>query len=690
MAKAAECLERCIATPYINREYSWLQFNRRVLDQAMDNSNPLLEKCKFLAITASNLDEFMQVRFGSLQNQNKETPELTENKTGLTAKEQMKAICFILPRFYSAMESTYSSLKNELYAAGLSIHDATDLTEAQIKSAHEFFNAFLLPQLSPLVLDAKHPMIKFTSGRTYLALRLEKNGHKMFGVLPVPLTRDRLVELPKGKKRHVIPVEDLIYLFGAELFSSFDISEKALIRVTRNADFTASVEDADIDYGYDFSRLVEDRVESRIHLEPVRLEVKAENETKELKQFLLKHLSLKKSRVFRVHGCFDYEFLYSLSQYFPYSELQALRFPAFKGSTPREIALAPSLIDYALAKDIFLSYPYNSMSTLTRLLEECATDKRVTTIKITIYRLAAHSEIIAALKKAAENGKEVTAVMELCARFDEEQNLSYAKVLREAGCTVFYGLENYKVHSKIVSIVLSENDKIRYITHLGTGNYNEKTACLYTDLNIITADNEIGCDAVAFFRDLAVMDLKDSFKSLLVAPVSLKKGLEAEIHRQMAKKSKGRIICKINSLTDLEIINMLIEASKAGVKIDLIVRGICCLIPGIEGVSENIRIISIVGRFLEHSRIYCFGEYETIYISSADFMTRNTDKRVEIATPVKDPATRKKIEHILTTMLSDNVKARELGPYGDYTLVRRKDKAERLNAQETFLSEARQ
>lgn len=689
MAKASICLEKCKNTPYINREYSWLQFNKRVLDQARDTTNPLLERCKFLAITISNLDEFIQVRFGSLYNQNERTPNLLENKTQMTASEQIKAILYVLPILYKATQETYKELKAELYSKGLFIHNSKDLTDAQLTSAKAYFDAYILPQLSPLVLDAKHPLIKFANGRTYLTLRLVKNGRQMFGVLPIPNIKDRLIELPKSKKSHVVLLEDLIYLLGPELFKSFDIKEKALIRVTRNADFEASMEDADIEYDFDFSKLIEDKIETRVHLEPLRLEIKAEQEIPDLKAFLTKHLGLKKNRIFAINEYFDYEFLYSLSQYFQYTALSSLRFPAFKGATPREIATTSSLIDYVLKQDLFLSYPYQSMGTLISLLKECATDTRVKTIKITIYRLSQHSEVIEALKSAALNGKEVTVVMELCARFDEERNISYAKELQEMGCTVFYGLENYKVHSKIISIVLTDNDKVRYITHLGTGNYNEKTANLYTDLNIVTSDNAIGLDAVSFFRDLATLDLKNNFTSLLVAPFGLKKGLENEIDKQIALKEKGKITCKINSLTDLEIINKLIEASKQGVVVNLIVRGICCLLPEIEGLTENIHIRSIVGRFLEHSRIYCFGNGDAIYISSADFMTRNTNKRVEIATPVKDSQIKKKIVHILEVLLSDNVKARVLNESGEYTQPLLKEKELRINAQDTFLKEAR-
>lgn len=687
MAKAATCLEKCINIPYTNREYSWLQFNKRVLDQAMDETNPLLERAKFLAITISNLDEFVQVRLGSLHNQNKTNRTLTENKTFMTAQEQIKAVSLILPQFYRATEEIYNVLKAELYLKGLSIHNHKDLKEEQKEQLGSYFSSYILPLLSPLVLDAKHPMIQFTNARTYLALKLVKNGHHMFGVLPIINTRDRFIKLQKGKKNHVILIEDLIYLYGPELFKTFEIKEKALIRVTRNADFEASLEDADVEFNFDFSKLVEDKVETRIHLEPLRLEYKADEEIPELKAFLTKHLGLKKNQVYRVNEYFDYNFLYSLSQFFTYQELAPLRFPAFKGATPRELITSSSLIDHVLREDIFLSYPYHSMSVLLSLLREAAEDIRVSTIKITIYRLAERSEIIEILKKAAMKGKEVTAVMELCARFDEEQNLSYTKELQEAGCTVFYGLENYKVHSKIISIVLSENDKIRYITHLGTGNYNENTANLYTDLNLITSDDDIGSDAVSFFQDLATLNLQNHFKSLLVAPVFFKDKILSEIDEQIKLREKGSIICKINSLTDLEIINKLLEASRNNVKVRLIVRGICCLIPEIPSISENIHIISIVGRFLEHSRVYCFGN--NLYIASADFMTRNTNKRVEIATPIKDEKVKKKILNLLNTMLSDNVKARKLNQNGEYTRINTGLNDKKINSQEVLLQEAR-
>ena len=440
------------------------------------------------------------------------------------------------------------------------------------------------------------------------------------------------------------------------------------------------MEDADIEYDFDFSKLIRNRVESRGSLAAVRLEMNRESE--ELKQFLLRHLGIKKNHAFIVNGCFSYKYMFSLDRYFPEGAAHSLRYPGFKGSIPAGLQKG-AMIDFALRKDIFLSYPFQSIDPLLWLLEECADDPRVTDIKITIYRLATHSRIVQSLIKAAENGKDVSVIMELCARFDEESNLSYAQKLQEAGCSVFYGVENYKVHSKIISIVLKDKGKVRYITHLGTGNYNESTSKQYTDLNIITSDRDIGADGVAFFRNLATLTIDAKYRKLLVAPYSLKQGIMACIDKEIAKGSKGSMSFKMNSLSDKEIIDKLVEASMKGVRVRLLIRGICCLLPGVPGLTENISVKSIVGRFLEHSRIYSFGSGE-MFISSADLMTRNVDRRVEIATPVLNPEIKSQISRMRELMFNDNVKGRVLGNDGKYTAVPRLP--EPINSQEAFLS----
>ena len=492
----------------------------------------------------------------------------------------------------------------------------------------------------------------------------------MIGVLSYGGAIDRLYRVGGGEKVKLIPVEELVRVFASEAFMGYTVTEQMMMRVTRNADFDAHIDDSDVER--DFPAFMHKKVESRAKLSAVRLET--DTEQSRLKDIVIRQLKIKSSFCFTDERFFDYKFMFTVGNFLPPEKSAALKYPPFKGAVPDYIRSASSLIDVVMKRDVFLSYPYDSMSPVVHLLEQCATDDRVQSISITIYRLANHSRIADALCRASENGKQVTVVIELLARFDEENNMYFASKLREAGCTIIYGMENYKVHSKIISVVLKEGETLRYVTHLGTGNYNESTSKQYTDLNILTSDESIGEDAVAFFRNIAICNTDFNYKRLLVAPETLKPGLTEYIERETRKAKsgqEGRIIAKMNSLTDREIIDKLTEASRAGVRIDLIVRGICCLIPGVVGMTDNIRIISIVGRFLEHSRVYCFGSGEDrrMFISSADLMTRNTDKRVEIAAPVLDEGIADKIESILKLMLSDNVKARRLCPDGKYRRV---------------------
>ena len=687
MASGEDCVKKCINGSYVNREYSWLQFNKRVLDQAMDLTNPLLERCKFLSIFISNLDEFVQVRLGSLINENKDNPTETENKTNMSAKEQITAILALLPSLYKASSETYRFLKNSLYSKGLSILKGKDLTEKQKEECRIYFESVLLPRTAPIVLDPKHPLFRLDNLQIYLIAELERKGNERFALVRLSPSAPRLFNIPGGKKSHLITSEELLLTFADELFQGFTVKNKALIRVTRNADFDASSADADDEYGFDFSRLIQTRVEERTTMDVIRLETSPSISDAE-KEFLIKHTGVKKSSIFTVQDYFNYKFMFSLAEYFDYETLSTLRYNAYKPVFPRSLTTTSDLIAEVRKKDIFLSYPYQSMDVLIRLLMQCANDKRVTSIKITIYRLANHSKVIEALLRAAENGKEVVAVMELCARFDEENNLYNAQLLSDAGCTVFYGIEDYKVHSKIISITLEEDGKLSYITHIGTGNYNESTAKQYTDLNVITANREIGLDGSAFFRNLATLNLEATYKRLLVAPYSLKQGLIKEIDKEISKGSKGLIRAKFNSLTDKEYIDKFIEASQKGVEVRLVIRGICCLLPGVKGFTDNITVTSIVGRFLEHSRIYCFGREkdERVYIASADLMTRNLDKRVEIATPILDEDVKRKVLHILTLVEEDNVKARRLSSDGSYSKIQALTAP--LNSQEECLKEA--
>ena len=670
---------------YMNREYSWLQFNKRVLDQANDGTNPLLGKCKFLSIFGSNLDEFFMVRVGSLYNESLTDPSASDNKTGLTAAKQLAGIMAVTRRLYALRDATYVSLKKQLSKAGVRLLSADELTPRQRETCKAVFLSRVLPLLTMMVLDAKHPMMLFENLKRYMLYDLERDGRRMLGVMCASPAADRVYLVGEGKKAKVILLEELLKAFGPLAFSGYAVKGRLAVRVTRNADLDTRVDDNDVER--DFSEFMKKKIETRARLGVVRLE--ADDMSSPLFDAVLKLLKVDPAFCFEEKHCFDYKFLFSIGNFLPREQADALRYPPFKGRPLPALSEAASPVDYALHNNIFLSYPYDSMNPLVDLLEACAKDKRVLSVSITIYRLASHSRIVDALCRACENGKQVTVVIELCARFDEESNLHYAGKLQEAGCTIIYGMENYKVHSKIISVVLKEGEELSYITHLGTGNYNESTAKQYTDLNIITADRAIGEDAVAFFRNIAICNVDFEYKRLLVAPETLKPGIIRCIDREIEKAKagrEGRIVAKMNSLTDKAIIDKFAEASRAGVRIDLIVRGICCMVPGVTGETENIRVVSIVGRFLEHSRVYCFGgeEDRIMYISSADLMTRNTDKRVEIAAPVLDKAIEKQIFAILQTMLADNVKAREFYPDGVYRPVEAVGQ-EPLNAQEAFL-----
>ena len=676
--------ERFVKGTAINREYSWLLFNNRVLDQALELTNPLLERCKFLSIFKSNLDEFTMVRLGSLENDDKNPKMKLDGITGLTPHEQMEGILSMYPSFYRNIDHTWSFLKDDLSEKGMNILKGSELSQRQKEECEKYFIEYLLPRVSPLVLDQKHPLIKFQNLRTYMVLLLERDGREMFGVATLSPQVERIYRIPGGRKINLILSEELLETFGYLAFPGYNIREKALIRITRNADFVASMDEADMEFDYDFSRYMKTKVEERGSLNPVRLEISTASET--LKSYISKQVGIKRQRIYVSRSYFDFKFLFKIGSFLPEEDRNKLSYKPFKGHVDSELR-NESIIRTLEKKDLFLSYPFDSIDPLLKLLDEAATDPTVTNIKITIYRLANHSKIAEALLKAAENGKEVTAVMELCARFDEENNMYYAERLRDAGCMVFYGMGDYKVHSKIISIVREMNGKVSYITHIGTGNYNEGTSSQYTDLNLITTNQEIGEDGAAFFRNLAIENIEYDYKHLLVAPYSLKRGLIREIDNEIAKGREGLIRAKMNSLTDTEMIGKLIEASQAGVEIHLVVRGICCLCPGIPGKTENIHIRSIVGRFLEHSRIYAFGKDENIrvYIGSADLMTRNLDKRVEIAAEVLDEDIRKKVMHIMTTLLDDNVKARRLE--SDATYRRIESLSDPIDSQAVFLSE---
>ncbi|HIQ65786.1 MAG TPA: polyphosphate kinase 1 [Candidatus Coproplasma stercoravium] len=673
---------------YVNRELSWIKFNLRVLEQAADEDTPVLERGKFLSIFTSNLDEFFMVRMGSLYNEAKMHPDACDNKTKLTFGMQLKAIAERTPRLYEMREHVFTHLKRDLSEAGINILTYDQLSEGRKDELKAQFNARVLPLLSPMVIDAKHPLLRFENLRCYMLYKLKKNDHTMIGVMEFSDKLDTVYRFSGGKKFSFITMEEVIRNLGYLAFPGYTATSSIMIRVTRNADIETYVEDADMEYNNDFSQYMKSQVETRLVQNAVRLEVYGES--KSLMKFVTEALGIEENLIYKVRSNFSFKYLFSLSRRIDKELAARLTYTPFKPKISERLAKAPSMIDEVRKKDILLRYPFESMEPLIKLLNECADRKDCIAIKITIYRLADHSRIVEALKRASENGIDVTVVIELCARFDEENNLYFAGQLHEAGCNIIYGMENYKVHSKIISIVFSDEDGgISYITHLGTGNYNESTAKQYTDLNIITADRAIGEDGAAFFRNVSISNVDGEYSRLQIAPKYFKQKILECLDNEIAKAKagkKGLFIGKMNSLTDKVIIDKLIEASCAGVNIKLIIRGICCFLPGKAGKTENISVISIVGRFLEHSRIYCFGEGKerVMYISSADLMTRNTDRRVEIATPVLDKDIENEIYKMLEIMLSDNVNARRLLPDGTYERVE-SENGERIDSQDYFL-----
>ncbi len=673
---------------YVNRELSWIKFNLRVLEQAADEDTPVLERGKFLSIFTSNLDEFFMVRMGSLYNEAKMHPDACDNKTKLTFGMQLKAIAERTPRLYEMREHVFTHLKRDLSEAGINILTYDQLSEGRKDELKAQFNARVLPLLSPMVIDAKHPLLRFENLRCYMLYKLKKNDHTMIGVMEFSDKLDTVYRFSGGKKFSFITMEEVIRNLGYLAFPGYTATSSIMIRVTRNADIETYVEDADMEYNNDFSQYMKSQVETRLVQNAVRLEVYGES--KSLMKFVTEAIGIEENLIYKVRSNFSFKYLFSLSRRIDKELAARLTYTPFKPKISERLAKAPSMIDEVRKKDILLRYPFESMEPLIKLLNECADRKDCIAIKITIYRLADHSRIVEALKRASENGIDVTVVIELCARFDEENNLYFAGQLHEAGCNIIYGMENYKVHSKIISIVFSDEDGgISYITHLGTGNYNESTAKQYTDLNIITADRAIGEDGAAFFRNVSISNVDGEYSRLQIAPKYFKQKILECLDNEIAKAKagkKGLFIGKMNSLTDKVIIDKLIEASCAGVKIKLIIRGICCFLPGKAGKTENISVISIVGRFLEHSRIYCFGEGKerVMYISSADLMTRNTDRRVEIATPVLDKDIENEIYKMLEIMLSDNVNARRLLHDGTYERVE-SESGERIDSQDYFL-----
>lgn len=667
-----------------NRELSWLRFNERVMDEAKEKDVPVFEKLNFISIFNSNLDEFFMIRVGGLYDQTFLSKPSIDNKTGMDAKKQLDAIFKALPPLYKKRDKIYRQVTDNLSKKGMMCVDVKDLSEKDKKYTKKYFEEFVLPILSPQIINTHHPFPHLANKGLYVALLLKINERAAFGVIPVPTNIERIISLPGERVRYVL-LENLVLEYADLVFDNCEIQLKNIISVTRNADMNVDdYVDDDDDLRYRMRKILK----KRSRLAPVRLEYSG-NMDESMEDFLCEKLELKKNQVFRSKAPLEMSYVYGLLDMVSEDIRESITYDSFKPQLPLWFVPGENMMNKVMAEDLFLSYPYQSIEPFLQLIKEAAVDSRVISIKITIYRLASKAKLVDYLRMAAENGKEVTVIMELRARFDEANNINWSESLEEAGCTVIYGYKDYKVHSKVCQITLMENRKIKRITQIGTGNYNEKTARLYTDMSIMTSDDEIGKDVATFFRNMAIANLNGEYSRLFVAPNSMKSRIIAAIQFEIDKAKRGiegRIIIKINSLTDREIIDLLKDASQAGVKIDMIIRGICCMLPGIEGYTENIRITSVVGRFLEHSRVYCFGSGEDMrmYISSADFMTRNLNRRVEMACPVKSPEIKKEILGILELMLEDDTKARKLRYDGTYE--KKPSKGERpVNCQQELI-----
>ena len=673
-------------TIYMNRELSWLKFNERVLEEAENPENPLCERLTFASIYQSNLDEFYMVRVGSLVDQMLLAKDIRENKTNMTPKEQLDAILARTKKLNRKRDVVYEEIMESLEEYGVHMLNFHKIEKEDRNYLERYFEAEVAPVISPSIVGKRQPFPFLRNKEIYAVVVLEtKKGKEKLGIIPCSSAGiQRLIPVP-GKTGTYMLSEELILHFVSKIFKGYHIKAKSLLRITRNADIDA---DARYDEDLDYREFMVELIKARKKLAPIRLELSREMDG-DVVETLCEYLEVDKNFVFRGDIPLDLSFVFQIqdglrkrTELF-YEKRIPQKSPMFNSHEP--------ILDQIAKKDRFLSYPYESIKPFLTMLHEAANDEDVVSIKMTLYRVAKQSKVVEALIEAAENGKEVFVLVELKARFDEENNIGWSRLLEDAGCHVIYGLDGYKVHSKLCQIVKKKDGNVEYYTQIGTGNYNEKTARLYTDLSLMTADPKIGTEAARVFQALAMGETVEDMEHLLVAPKCLQNKVLAMIDEEIEHAKVGEqayIGLKMNSLTDKRIMNKLVEASCAGVHIDMVVRGICCLIPGVKGQTENIHIISIVGRFLEHSRIYIFGTQERakIYISSADFMTRNTLRRVEVAAPIEDPDIRMQIQEMFVTMLSDNRKARTMNNKGNYK-IEPSDNAP-LNSQEVFLEQA--
>lgn len=675
-----------------NRELSWLRFDNRVLDEAFDETVPLFERLKFVSIFESNLDEFLMVRVGGLSDLAELKKQPVDNKSNMTASEQVDAVMAEMPGLLTRWESIFKSIEGKLDTLGVHRAHIDSLTPEERTFVTRYFQAYVSPVISPLVIDPRHPFPNLRNGALYLACGLDgaTDEESLLGLIEIPASMNRVVEIPSptGTYSYIL-LEDVILACLDSCFGSYKPLDRALIRVTRNADIDPDGEgvEEEEDYRQHMKRILK----KRLRLQPVVLAVSGSLEKATLKT-IRKALELSRRSVFTCDIPLDLGYVFGIEGKIPEHLRNELLFTPFKPQPNPTIDMTRSIREQVLQHDKLLFYPYEAMNPFLDLVHEAAYDPECISLRITLYRVAKQSRLCESLIDAAENGKEVTVLMELRARFDEQNNIEWAERLEEAGCTVIYGSEGFKCHSKICQLTYREGMALTRLTLLGTGNFNEKTAKLYSDFMLMTAHPGIGEDANLFFRNLSLGNLRGDYRFLGVAPVGLKplimRGLDREIQRALAGEP-ARVFFKLNSLTDREVIDKIAEASCAGVRVDMIVRGISCLKPGVSGKTENVHVRSIVGRFLEHARVYAFGvDSDMVYLSSADMMTRNTEHRVEIAFPVLDPTCRALVHEYMGMQLQDNVKARSLTSDGTWVPVECAEGEKPFNSQEALLERA--
>jgi polyphosphate kinase len=641
-----------------NRELSWLKFNDRVLQLAKDPSVPLLERLKFVSIFTSNLDEFFMIRVGSLYDLSIIDESHIDNKSGMNVREQLNKILKTVAPMYENKDQAFSYLEDQLSSFGIERIGCVELEDGDKKFIERYFKMDILPVLVPQVIDAHHPFPHIENKSLHIAVMLKSKDDIKFGIIPVPKTLPRLVIVKNNGTRYIL-IEDIILKYADRIFDMYSIVEKTILSVTRNADINP--DDEALDFEEDFRHHMKKILKRRARLSAVRLEI-MEGQFHNLAEYLTSKLMIKKNQVFQSASPLDMTYVSALEDQLPIALRRSTTYPPYIARYPAGLAYEDSMIRQVQNKDILMHFPYECMDPFLNLIKESAVDPSVISIKISLYRLDKKSRLAEYLIDAAENNKDVTVIMELRARFDEKNNIEWAERLEESGCKVIYGFKSYKIHSKICLITLHTKKGMQYITQIGTGNYNEKTSKQYCDFSLLTSDRVIGMDANAFFKNMLISNLDGRYDQLLVAPSSFKNKIFTLIDQEMQKAQNdlpNGIILKLNSLTDRETIDKLSEASNAGVKIQLIIRGICCIVPGIKGKTENISVRSILGRYLEHARVYCFGSGSNtwVYISSADFMTRNVMRRIEIACPVHDGNIKEKILNILDVQLKENVKS---------------------------------